>query len=138
MVGTGKGAEHGILIKSASAFEDLSRVKAIVFDKTGTLTSGHLKVTSFSTRRNEKEVADGLISLESYSEHPLAGAIVLYLEAKGYEKEHISDFIYEPGFGVGGRLGDHAFWLATPNGLRKMVSLSAEKTPKPNSKPVPA
>jgi Cu+-exporting ATPase len=127
MVGTGKGAEHGILIKSASAFEDLSRVKAIVFDKTGTLTSGHLKVTSFSTRRNEKEVADGLISLESYSEHPLAGAIVLYLEAKGYEKEHISDFIYEPGFGVGGRLGDHAFLAGNAEWLKKnSVSFSGE------------
>lgn len=49
MVGTGKGAENGILVKSASAFEDLSRVNTLVFDKTGTITSGHLIVSSLGS-----------------------------------------------------------------------------------------
>lgn len=126
MVGTGKGAEHGILIKSASAFEDLSRVKAIVFDKTGTLTSGHLKVVAFETQGNEKDIAEGLMSLENRSEHPLAGAIFLYLEEKGFAQAPVTSFVYEPGFGVGGTVKSHAFLAGSKDWLEKnKVSLSS-------------
>lgn len=100
MVGTGKGAEHGILIKSASAFEEISSVQALVFDKTGTLTSGHMKVSRFVN--SAKESGDAFLSLESLSEHPLAEASVLYLSKLGFTKKEVSGFLYTPGFGVEG------------------------------------
>lgn len=100
MVGTGKGAEHGILIKSASAFEEISTVNALVFDKTGTLTSGHMAVTHFETA--SPFGGDALLSIEALSEHPLAEATVIYLSKQGYTKKEVSDFLYLPGFGVKG------------------------------------
>lgn len=109
MVGTGKGAENGVLIKSASAFEDLSRVKAIVFDKTGTITSGHLHVLDYAPLSGDKAIGDALLSLESLSEHPLAGATVLYLKEKGYQAKAVSAFVYQPGYGVEGQIEGKLF-----------------------------
>lgn len=100
MVGAGKGAQNGILIKSASAFEDLSRVKTIVFDKTGTITNGHFEIVFSSV--NDKEALNALLSLESLSEHPLAGALCLHFESNGAVKKEVDCFESIPGKGVKG------------------------------------
>ncbi|KAF0209387.1 MAG: hypothetical protein FD171_112 [Actinobacteria bacterium] len=104
MVGTGKGAENGILIKSGEALETAYKLKAIVFDKTGTLTHGKPVVT-------DVELADGhdtarvfmlAAALERNSEHPLAEAIVLHAKATGVDLPDVEGFSAIPGHGVEG------------------------------------
>lgn len=102
MVGTGKGAEHGILIKSASAFEEISSVKALVFDKTGTITTGHMSVSHLEV--TTPFAGDALLSIETLSEHPLAEATVIYLSKQGYTKKEVTSFLSLPGFGVEGTI----------------------------------
>lgn len=84
MVGTGKGAEYGILIKSAEALEVVHSVKTVVLDKTGTITEGKPKVTDIvpSEHISEQELLSVAASMEKPSEHPLADAIVAYAQEK--------------------------------------------------------
>ena len=103
MVGTGKGAENGILIKSAEAFERIEKVDYVLFDKTGTLTQGQMmlkKIIPYGVE--EDELLTKAASLESKSEHPLSKAIV----EKANERQLVisipSDFEYVPGKGVHG------------------------------------
>jgi P-type Cu+ transporter len=104
MVGTGKGAENGILIKSGDALETAYKIRAIVFDKTGTLTHGKPVVT-------DVELAEGhdvahmfslAAALERNSEHPLAEAIVARAKADGIELPVVEGFTAVPGHGVEG------------------------------------
>jgi Cu+-exporting ATPase len=87
MVGTGRGAQLGVLIKSGEALEMAHRVKTLVFDKTGTLTYGKPKLTDFHIVEGNGDTEDEILALvagaESVSEHPLAEAIVLEAEARG-------------------------------------------------------
>jgi len=77
MVGTGKGAEYGILIKGGEVLEKVKDIDLVVFDKTGTLTQGKPRVTEVvGLRRPEKEVLRIAATLEQSSEHPLAEAIL--------------------------------------------------------------
>ena len=102
MVGTGKGAEYGILIKSAEALERSNRISAVLLDKTGTLTQGEPRVTeviavpSFS----QDEVLRLAASAEYGSKHPLAEAIVKASQEKKLELSPASDFSAIPGHGV--------------------------------------
>ena len=80
MVGIGKGAERGILIKDAESLERARRVNAVVLDKTGTVTEGHPQVTSLRWKNEDDRLAAVFYELEKHSEHPLAEAIVRYLE----------------------------------------------------------
>jgi len=107
MVGTGKGAENGVLIKSGEALEMAYKIKAIVFDKTGTLTYGKPVVT-------EVELAEGhdvarmfgfAVALERNSEHPLAEAIMARAQADGIEAQEVEGFTAVPGHGVEGTVG---------------------------------
>jgi Cu+-exporting ATPase len=105
MVGTGKGAEHGVLIKSAAALEQLHRVGTVVFDKTGTLTVGRPTVTDVATVTADGE--DGVLALaaalEQGSEHPLAEAIVSHAKARGLAMPPVTEFVSIPGQGISGR-----------------------------------
>ena len=80
MVGIGKGAERGILIKDAESLERARQVNAVVLDKTGTVTEGHPQVTSLRWKHEDERLAAAFYELEKHSEHPLAEAIVRYLE----------------------------------------------------------
>lgn len=80
MVGVGKGAENGILIKDAESLELAKKVNAIVLDKTGTITEGRPQVTGIQWLNNEDATKDVLLSIEKQSEHPLAEAVVKNLE----------------------------------------------------------
>ncbi|MBE6134524.1 MAG: copper-translocating P-type ATPase [Erysipelotrichaceae bacterium] len=103
MVGTGKGAENGILIKSAEAFERLEKVDVVLFDKTGTLTKGEMTVKEVVTYEGSKEdIVKEAAALESRSEHPLSKAIVAYAEKKGIEFVASESFSYHPGLGLEG------------------------------------
>jgi Cu+-exporting ATPase len=104
MVGIGRGAQMGVLIKSAEALELLERVDTIVVDKTGTLTEGRPKVTAIRAVPGvgESELLRLAASLERASEHPLAAAIVAAAGERGLELSEVGDFASPVGKGVSG------------------------------------
>jgi Cu+-exporting ATPase len=106
MVGTGRGATAGVLIKNAEALEILEKVDALVVDKTGTLTEGKPRLVSI-VAENETELLRLAASLERASEHPLAGAIVAGAEARGVKLSGASDFRSFTGKGVIGTVAGH-------------------------------
>jgi len=136
MVGIGKGAENGILIKSAESLEVAKKVTAVVLDKTGTLTEGHPMVTDavsnpfsgggqvealFSGIPSEKQAI--LFALEKCSEHPLAEAIVKHLQVADIPK--VEDFTTIPGKGVSGRVGGTTYYVGNASLMReKDIKLS--------------
>ncbi|HAD14818.1 MAG TPA: heavy metal translocating P-type ATPase, partial [Saprospirales bacterium] len=100
MVGVGKGAENGILIKDAESLEVARRLNAVVLDKTGTITEGKPKVTDAHWLDTSERLKDILYHLELPSEHPLAAAVV---ESLGPRKPvQVSDFESITGAGVKG------------------------------------
>lgn len=106
MVGTGRGAHAGVLIKNAEALETMEKVDTIVFDKTGTLTEGKPKVVSYGASSGEPGRADEVLrlaaSLERASEHPLAAAIVGFALEQKLNLVDVSAFASVPGKGVKG------------------------------------
>jgi len=113
MVGTGRGATAGVLIKNAEALEIMEKVDTVVIDKTGTLTEGHPELTSV-TPVNGADADESLRiagSLERASEHPLAAAIVRGAEAKGLKLSDSADFISITGKGVAATVEGHRVQL---------------------------
>jgi Cu+-exporting ATPase len=102
MVGTGKGAENGVLIRSAEALERAHKINTVLFDKTGTLTLGEPRVTDVITASSlsKEEVLRLAASAERGSEHPLGEAIVRAASEMGLELSTVSDFNAVPGHGV--------------------------------------
>ena len=101
MVGTGKGAENGVLIKGGEALETTHQIKTIVFDKTGTITEGRPVVTDIITNGiSENEILALAASAEKGSEHPLGEAIVRGAEEKNLEFKSIEEFNAIPGLGI--------------------------------------
>ena len=99
MVGTGKGAENGILIKSGEALETAHKIDTVVMDKTGTITEGKPKVTDIIEYIDKNSLLTYAISLEKNSEHPLAEAIVKYCNENNISSENVENF--EAVFGKG-------------------------------------
>ena len=105
MVGTGKGAENGVLIRSADALERAHRVQVVVMDKTGTLTEGRPAVTDIiPVTASEDELLRLAASIERGSEHPLGEAIVARAEERGLALQAPKDFNAIPGLGVEGSI----------------------------------
>lgn len=104
MVGTGRGAASGVLIKSAEALETVHEVNTIVLDKTGTITQGEPGVTDilYSKSAGEVQLVKTAASLEKYSEHPLAQAIVKYAEQKNVQLAPVTGFAQQAGRGIKG------------------------------------
>ena len=102
MVGTGKGAEYGVLIKSGTALETAHKIQTIVFDKTGTITEGKPKVTDIINLNsfNSDSLLQIAASAEKGSEHPLGEAIVKGAEEKGLEFKKVDNFKAIPGYGI--------------------------------------
>ena len=131
MVGTGKGAEMGILFKSAEALENLRNVGTVVLDKTGTVTRGKPAVTDIvvaaradgSPAMSEKALLKLAAALERSSEHPLAEAIMAECETRGIVARMVEDFAAVPGRGVTAREGQNV--IAAGN-VRLMSELGAE------------
>ena len=115
MVGTGKGAEMGILIKSGEALEHAEKIDTIVFDKTGTLTFGKPEVADVLLSPAAVLNADRLLllagSLEKQSEHPLAQAVVMEAKKHNLRLETVSEFEALPGFGVQGKIENKNVFL---------------------------
>ena len=121
MVGTGKGAENGILLKSGEALEEANHVNMVVFDKTGTITNGTPVVTDVVTADNTD--ADALIrlaaSLEVASEHPLGEAIVAKAKEQGAKFDEVTNFEAIPGFGIKGHVGETLVFLGNEKWMRE-------------------
>jgi Cu+-exporting ATPase len=118
MVGTGIGAQRGILIKNARVLERAGHVSAIVLDKTGTLTAGRPTVTDIHPLApgfDERQVLSLAASLESASEHPIARAIVRHAAEKRLPTAPVEDFQSMTAFGVSGRVGGRAILVGRPS-----------------------
>jgi Cu+-exporting ATPase len=134
-VGTGRGAELGILVKGGAALEVASRVDSVFFDKTGTLTAGKPELTGIvnASPLSDAELLTLLASAEQNSEHPVARGIVAGCLARGATLRTLDTFASEPGFGVDAviegvrvRVGTAA-WLKTANILTNELEAAAER-----------
>ena len=120
MVGTGRGAQHGVLIKSGDALEQAQALTTLVFDKTGTLTTGQPEVTDvIAPTMAETELLRVAASLERTSEHPLGQAIVRRAQAQHLALTEVDAFEALPGQGVSGRLEEHPVLLGTQRLLQE-------------------
>ncbi len=107
MVGVGKGAQSGVLIKNAEALENMNKVNVLITDKTGTITEGKPSVeTIFASNNNENDLLQSIASLNQYSEHPLAQAVVNYAKSKTIALIEVKDFEAVAGKGVVGTVTD--------------------------------
>jgi heavy metal translocating P-type ATPase len=114
MVGIGKGAQSGVLIKDAESLEKMDKIDVVIIDKTGTITEGKPsveKVISANAAFREEDILQKIISLNSSSEHPLAQAIVRYGEEKKIAAKPVSNFEAVTGKGVIGNLAGAALAL---------------------------
>ena len=105
MVGTGRGATFGVLLKEAKVIEEMRKVNVLVIDKTGTITEGKPVLKSvkvFNNSFTENEILNNAATLESSSEHPLAEAIVNAAKAKGYKPGSVENFQSITGLGITG------------------------------------
>jgi Cu2+-exporting ATPase len=104
MVGIGKGAQNGVLIKDAAALEQFDKVNVLIVDKTGTITEGKPSVEYIQAFDgfNEKDITKSAASLNKHSEHPLATAVVKYAETKNIKLSEVKDFETITGKGVSG------------------------------------
>ena len=132
MVGTGKGAENGILIKSGDALETAHQIDTVVLDKTGTITQGKPVVTDIICAAGKSAAKTQLLqiagSLEKGSEHPLAEAIVNYCVTNNISLEKVTDFNALFGKGIEGTVSGTHYYAGNENMMEeKGISLSAEQ-----------
>ncbi|MCF7860558.1 heavy metal translocating P-type ATPase, partial [Patescibacteria group bacterium] len=113
MVGTGRVAEQGILVKGGEPLEAAGHIKTIIFDKTGTLSKGKPEVTDVLTfaQLTEQEIMMLSASLEKLSEHPLAEAIYNHAQSKNIELDLVHDFSAISGHGVQGKIREHEYFF---------------------------
>src|SRR6185312_11902724 len=115
MVGVGRGAENGILIRDAESLEQAKNINAIILDKTGTITEGKPQVMEIVWKKDEniEELSSLLFSLESQSEHPLADAITQYFKSKNISRKKLSQFESLTGSGVSAIFNDKKYFAGS-------------------------
>ncbi|MFA6598358.1 MAG: heavy metal translocating P-type ATPase [Ignavibacteriaceae bacterium] len=114
MVGIGKGAQNGILIKDAESLEKAHKMTALILDKTGTITEGNPKVVEVVWKKgipNKNDLENILYSIESKSEHPLASAIVKHFTTEANKKINVASFEAITGKGVAATVGGAKYFL---------------------------
>ena len=126
MVGTGRGAEQGILIRHGEALEMAHRIDTIVLDKTGTLTRGVPTVTDVIVPRwNQEELISLAASLERRSEHPLAQAIVGHATRQALPLHEAQDFVNTPGQGVRGNIAGQSVLIGNAPFITKHLGITS-------------
>lgn len=124
VVGSGKGASMGILLKNAASLEKIHKIDTICFDKTGTITEGKPKVTEF---QGEKETLTLIAAIESQSEHPLAHAIVQYAKSKDYKIPEATNVKAITGKGIEGSVNGQKIIVGKLDFLRdEKANISSE------------
>ena len=121
MVGVGRGAQSGVLIRNAEAIEVMEKVTTLVVDKTGTLTQGKPRLTEVfpANGMSEEELLLAAASVEQNSEHPLAAAIVHGTKERGVKLQPVVDFNSITGGGVAGRIGERSVLVGKLKFLRE-------------------
>lgn len=127
MTGTGRGAQMGVLIKSAEALEAAGKINTVVLDKTGTITMGRPQVTDvIAVNSNLIDIAT---SIESFSEHPLANAVVEYGNSIGYNAVEVTDFTNYGGMGVSAIINGTKFFAGNQRLMQKNdIDISAHSS----------
>lgn len=130
MVGIGKGAENGVLIKDATILEKVNQVDSIVVDKTGTITTGRPVVSEmqYLGQGDNRELLNLVYTLESRSDHPLAGAITRYLSAYSQNGYDIGEFDYLSGQGIRATRKDDELLIGNHSLMEKNQVRMPEKT----------
>ncbi|MDO4885957.1 heavy metal translocating P-type ATPase [Streptococcus sp.] len=129
MVGTGRGAENGILYKRGDVLENAHHIDAMVFDKTGTITQGKPQVADVITYRgDEKSLLSKVASIEKYSEHPLSQAIVEKAVAEKLDFSEVENFTSLTGRGLQGEVAGQTFYIGNRRLMEELqVDLSASE-----------
>ena len=131
IVGVGKGAQYGILIKNAESLEKLHRVNTIVVDKTGTITKGEPSVTDFLLNADdidEKTALKMIASLENNSEHPLAQSIVKKAKSLAEGLIEVTGFLNLEGMGIKGDIEGSTYYAGNP-GLMDSLGIKYDRNP---------
>ncbi|MBR2287363.1 MAG: heavy metal translocating P-type ATPase, partial [Clostridia bacterium] len=125
MVGNGVGAKHGILFKTAVSLEQTGKAGAVVLDKTGTITKGTPSVTDIVPAKGvqEKDLVEAAYSLEKYSEHPLAKAIVAYGDEKSLSAQRVDGFTAMPGNGLKGEIEGQPVFAGNQRFIEEKLTL---------------
>lgn len=126
IVGVGRGARNGILIKNAEALEKLSKVRDMIFDKTGTITEGKPRVVTFKNDSGtpDPEALAIAASLERSSEHPLAHAIVMFAEEHNATPRAVEHFEAHKGKGVSAVVNGDTYWIGSDTFIEKQTGLA--------------
>jgi len=121
MVGTGLGAQKGVLIKGGEALETAHKVKYVIFDKTGTITKGKPKLTDVisTSSLSQKKLITLAASLEQHSEHPLAEAIINSAKEKKIALQRINSFKAIPGHGIEAKINQKAYFVGNAKLMNK-------------------
>lgn len=129
MTGTGRGAQMGVLIKSAEALEAAGKINTVVLDKTGTITMGRPQVTDVIAVDSKDKLIDIAVSIESFSEHPLANAVVEYGNSIGYNAVEVTDFTNYGGMGVSAIINGTKFFAGNQRLMQKNdIDISAHSS----------
>lgn len=133
MVGTGKAAELGVLVKSAEIFEIGGKVKSVMFDKTGTITTGKPQVTDFEVdaSTNKKDLLSAVAAIEKLSDHPLAHAVVSY--ALNVREVKVSDYEYVSSKGVRATVDGDSYLIGNYSFIKEFSSTAPTLTDKAKS-----
>ncbi|MHB1050868.1 MAG: heavy metal translocating P-type ATPase [Bacteroidota bacterium] len=128
MVGTGRGATLGILIKNAESLERAGSVTSVVFDKTGTITEGKPSVMTVKMFNGftQEDLVSAAASVERHSEHPLSIAIVEYAQQKGFPLLPTDSFLANPGFGVTGKVNGKSVVVGKSEFMRESLIQTTE------------
>ncbi len=127
MVGSGKGAKHGLLFKTAEALETAAKIDIVVLDKTGTITVGHPVVTDvIAADGDETELVTLAYALEEKSEHPLAKAVADYAEEKGLTAAEVENFEARPGNGLSAMLGGKTLYGGNAKFIGSVATIGEE------------
>ena len=120
MVGAGKGAENGLLIKNAEIMEKVHLIKTVVFDKTGTITEGKPTVVKFEQLTKNEDLLSIIYSIENKSEHPLAKSIIEFAKSKSIKELEISDFSAVEGLGLTAKVFDKKYYIGNLNFAKEL------------------
>jgi Cu2+-exporting ATPase len=127
MVGVGKGAQSGVLIKNAEALENMNKVNVLITDKTGTITEGKPSVEKiYSSNNNDNDLLQNIASLNQYSEHPLAQAVVNYAKSKSISLIEVKDFEAVAGKGVIGTVTNKKVALGNKKLMEQVKALISD------------
>lgn len=133
MVGTGKGAENGLLIKNAEILEKAHHIKTVVLDKTGTITEGKPRVTDFESFESDSDLLSVIYSLENMSEHPLALSMIEYAKENNANLLEVKEFKTSDGRGIEGIVNNSKYFIGNYKSVEELKLNTKELEDKVNN-----